>query len=66
MFGEKQQKCLNDLIVDSYGSPEELAKILDLGIEMLFYLEADTFERREVQHVVSALRDISIVLRKRD
>ncbi|WP_250149207.1 hypothetical protein [Flagellimonas sp. 389] len=57
---------MNDLIVDSYGSPEELAKILDLGIEMLFYLEADTFERREVQHVVSALRDISIVLRKRD
>ncbi|UII74460.1 hypothetical protein LV716_09290 [Flagellimonas sp. HMM57] len=57
---------MNDLILDAYGTPEELAKILDLGIEMLFYLEADTFERREVQHVVSALREISTILRQRD
>ncbi len=66
MFGENQQKRLNTLIFDSYGTPEELSKILDLGIEMLFYLEDDTFERREVQHVVSALRKISIVLRQQD
>ncbi len=55
---------VNDFIEDRYGSQEALAKILDLGIEMLFYLEEDTFERKEVQQVVSALRGISHVLRQ--
>lgn len=54
---------INDFIEDRYGSQEALAKILDLGIEMLFYLEEDTFEKREVQQVVSALRAIAHMLR---
>lgn len=66
MICGKQNKLLNDLIVDSYGSPEELAKILDLGVEMLFYLEEDTFERRDVQSVVSALRVVIGVMRGQD
>ena len=66
MICGKQNKLLNDLIVDSYGSPKELAKVLDLGIEMLFYLEEDTFDRRDVQSVVSALRTIIDVLRQQD
>ncbi|MCL6274505.1 hypothetical protein M3P19_10815 [Muricauda sp. 2012CJ35-5] len=51
---------LND---DAYGSPEELAKILDLGVEMLFYLEEDSFDRKEIQSVVSALRGVILELR---
>ncbi|MEM6892710.1 MAG: hypothetical protein AAF554_03400 [Bacteroidota bacterium] len=50
-------------IEDVYGSTEDLAKILDLGIEMLFYLEENTFARREVQEVVSALRTIISLMR---
>ncbi|MEX0313664.1 MAG: hypothetical protein AB3N18_05765 [Allomuricauda sp.] len=55
-FGER--------LADSYGSPEELATILDLGIEMLFYVEENTFDRRKVQNVVSALKDIIGLLRQ--
>ena len=50
-------------IDDTYGSPEELAKVLDLALEMLFYLEEDTFDRKEVQQVVAALRGIVVGLR---
>lgn len=59
-----QEEYVNDFIEDRYGSQEGLAKILDLGIEMLFYLEEDTFEKREVQQVVSALRGIAQLLRQ--
>ncbi|UJH69073.1 hypothetical protein [Allomuricauda sp. SCSIO 65647] len=62
----EQKEDFTRLIIDKYGSVDELAKILDLGIEMLFYLEEDTFERREVQRVVSALRGISTFLRRQD
>lgn len=57
---------LSELIKDSYGSSKKLAEHLDLGIEMLFYLEEDTFERKEVQSVVSALRTIIRTLRQKD
>ena len=50
-------------IEDGYGAPEELAKVLDLAVEMLFYLEEDTFDRKEVQQVVAALRGIVVGLR---
>ena len=60
---EKAAILLN-WIEDTYGSPEELAKILDYGIEMLFYLEADTFDRKEVQNVVAAIRGIVVGLRE--
>lgn len=49
---------------DSYGSTQELAKVLDLGIEMLFYLEENAFSQREVQNVVSAMRDLTKTLRE--
>ena len=64
MFERKQKSCLLKRIEESHGSPEKLAKYLDRGIEMLFYLEEDTFERREVQNVVSAIRLISDFLRE--
>ncbi|MBO0321762.1 hypothetical protein J0X14_05600 [Muricauda sp. CAU 1633] len=51
-------------IEDSYGSPEKLAQILELGIFMTFFLEEDTFSRREVQDVVEAIRGIVVGLRK--
>ena len=63
---KKQEELLFQLIDDTYGSPEELAEYLDLGIEMLFYLEEDTFEKRDVQSVVSALRGIIGVLRNKE
>ncbi|WP_148261471.1 hypothetical protein [Flagellimonas ruestringensis] len=46
------------------GFPEELAKVLDLAVEMLFYLEEDTFDRKEVQQVVATLRGIVVGLRE--
>jgi len=55
---------LSELVHESYGSPEKLAEILDLGIEMLFYTEEDVFEREDIQNVVSALRGIILVLRQ--
>lgn len=61
---EVLEEYLRELIIDSYGSSEELAKHLDLGMEMLFYLEEDTFDRKEVQGVVSAIRGIIGVLRQ--
>lgn len=64
MPNKAQEEYINAFIEDRYGSKEGLAKILDLGIEMLFYLEEDTFEKREVQQVVSALRGISHMLRQ--
>ena len=63
---KKQEELLFQLIDVTYGSPEELAEHLDLGIEMLFYLEEDTFEKRDVQSVVSALRGIIGVLRNKE
>ncbi|SNY94436.1 hypothetical protein [Flagellimonas pacifica] len=57
-------KAFAERMSDSYGSPEELAMILDSGVEMLFYLEEDIFDRKKVQHVVSVLRDIVSLLRQ--
>lgn len=45
-------------------SPEEFAKYLDLGIEMLFYIEEDTFDRKDIQNVVYAMKRIIDNLRK--
>ncbi len=58
------EDVLKNWIEDTYGSPEKLGQVLDFGIEMLFYLEEGSFEKREVQDVVSALRGIAIKLRK--
>lgn len=57
-----KETTLLEWIEDTYGTPEELAKVLDYGIEMLFYLEEDTFERKEVQKVVVALRGLVVGL----
>ncbi|MCL6275002.1 hypothetical protein M3P19_13360 [Muricauda sp. 2012CJ35-5] len=54
---------LTDLIEDGYGGSAEFTKILDLGIEMLFYVEEEAFTQREIQQVVTALRGIIGVLR---
>lgn len=51
---------------EAYGSQENLAKFLDQGIEMLFYLEEDAFDRKAIQNVAAALRDIAMVLRQSD
>lgn len=57
-------EVLTNWIEDTYGSPEELAKVLDFGIEMLFYLEEGSFDRKEVQQVVAAMRGVITTLRK--
>ena len=59
---QKETKLL-ELFEDAYGSPTELANILDLGLEMLFYVEEGVFSQRELQRVAGALRDINGVLR---
>ncbi|MBS9461774.1 hypothetical protein KIM67_05085 [Flagellimonas sp. 389] len=59
----KQGEYLIQWIEDTYGSPEELGKVLDYGIEMLFYLEPDSFDPIEVREVVSAIRGLIVGLR---
>lgn len=51
------------LIFDTYGTPEALAEHLDLAVEMLFYVEEDTFSRDELQEVATAIRGVVRVLR---
>ncbi|MDC6363917.1 MULTISPECIES: hypothetical protein [Flavobacteriaceae] len=53
---------LSNFIEDTYGSPEAFAQQLDLAVEMLFYVEEDTFSRRELQEVASALMSVMRVL----
>ena len=60
---EEQLAQLNELLKDGYGSPEKFAQVLDLGIEMLFYVEEEAFTQREIQQVVTAVRGIIGVLR---
>ena len=55
-----------DLFEDAYGSPAELANVLDMGLEMLFYVEEGVFSQRELQQVATALRKINGFLRLRD
>ncbi len=62
----EKAEILVNWIEDTYGTPEELAKILDYGIEMLFYLEEGSFEQKEVQNVVAALRGIVVGLREQN
>ena len=59
----QKEIILLDLFEDAYSSPTEFADILDLGLEMLFYVEEGAFSQRELQRVAGALRDISGVLR---
>ncbi|MCB0372675.1 MAG: hypothetical protein KDD31_06695 [Muricauda sp.] len=50
-------------IEEGYGTSEEFANVLDLAVEMLFYLEEGVFSQREVQSVVEAIRGIVVGLR---
>lgn len=54
---------LSQIIENRYGTPETLANWLDLAVEMLFYVEEDTFSREELQEVATALRAVVRVLR---
>ena len=53
-------------VQDSYGSTQELANMLDMGVEMLFYLEENNFNKQDGQNVVTALRAVTTALRKQD
>jgi len=59
----EQQNELSRLISDTYDTPEALAQYLDLAVEMLFYVEEDTFSRVEIQEVATAIRGVVRVLR---
>ena len=54
----------SELFEDAYASPVELAEVLDLGIEMLFYVEEGVFSKEDMRNVVTALRKIALELRK--
>ncbi|TMU50998.1 hypothetical protein [Flagellimonas algicola] len=54
---------LTELVIEGYGSPEEFAKVLNFGVEMLFYVEEEAFTQQEIQQVVSAIRGVIGVLR---
>ncbi|WP_299549040.1 hypothetical protein [Seonamhaeicola sp.] len=63
-FIKKQDIDFSKLTNDCSLTPEEFAQYLDLGIEMLFYVEEDTFDRKDVQNVVYAIKRIIDNLRK--
>ena len=63
-FMKKQNIDFSRLIDDCSLTPVEFAECLDKGIEMLFYIEEDTFDRKDIQNVVYALKRISDSLRK--
>nr|WP_299385476.1 hypothetical protein [Allomuricauda sp.] len=63
-FDDKKNGDLSKLLQEAYGSREDLAEVLNLATEMLFYLEEDTFERRDVQNVASAIRFVRDILRQ--
>lgn len=62
MLNETQITQLNEWITDTYGTSGELAHYLDLAVEMLFYVEQDAFEQRELQGVVAVLFGLRRVL----
>ncbi|MEW2921185.1 hypothetical protein AB1A65_06930 [Muricauda sp. ANG21] len=54
---------LSNFVEDTYGTPETLANWLNLAVEMLFYVEEDTFSRVELQEVATAIKKIAVILR---
>lgn len=60
----QSDRKFSDLFEDAYSSPSELAEVLDMGIEMLFYVEEGTFSKEDMRNVVTALRKIALELRK--
>ncbi|MGX1928869.1 hypothetical protein [Flagellimonas sp. 2504JD4-2] len=63
MLSKEQLENLAELIEEGYGTPTEMANVLNLGVEMLFYVEEGAFSQREIRHAVTAIRDIVGVLR---
>ena len=60
----KSERKFSELFEDAYASPAELAEVLDLGIEMIFYVEEEVFSKEDIRNVVTALRKITLELRK--
>lgn len=61
---KKQEIDFSKLVDDCSLSPDEFVKYLDLGVEMLFYIEEDTFDRKDIQNAVFAIKRIIDNLRK--
>jgi hypothetical protein len=66
MMNNNQLDELSQIIENRYGTPETLANWLDLAVEMLFYVEEDTFSREELQEVATAIRGVVRVLRGKE
>ncbi|GAA3642272.1 hypothetical protein [Flavivirga jejuensis] len=64
MLNKEKQDFLSELIDSSCISSEELAECLDMGIEMLFFIEEDTFDRKDIQNVIFVIRRVINALRK--
>jgi hypothetical protein len=60
----KSERKFSELFEDAYASPDELAEVLDLGVEILFYVEEGGFSKEDMRNVVTALRKITLELRK--
>lgn len=61
MFTQKQLENFSILLNDRYGL-KEVTQTLSLAIEMLHYLEKDTFKQRDIQNVAAVIRDITVIL----
>ncbi|TYA71400.1 hypothetical protein [Seonamhaeicola marinus] len=64
MLNKEKLECLSELVDTSCISSEEFVECLDKGIEMLFYIEENTFDRKEIQNVVFAIRSVIKALKK--
>ena len=45
-------------------SKEDLVMYLDKGKDMLFFIEEDTFDKKDIQNVVFAIRSVIEVLKE--
>lgn len=63
MSNKEKHKRLSELNEANDFSSEEIASCLDMGIYMLFFLEEDTFDRKDIQNVVFAMRRVTGALR---
>ncbi|TGV01643.1 hypothetical protein [Flavivirga rizhaonensis] len=61
---KKQEIDFSKLVDNCSLSPEEFEKHLDMGVEMLFYIEEGTFDRKDIQNVVFAIKRIIDNLKK--
>lgn len=63
MLTEAKIEHLNLVIEEGFGTPEEMAKQLDKVIEMIFYVDEESFDKKDMQNAMSVIKSINDSLR---